>query len=124
MTTANEIAMTLSMIMTAIWTALTGDTFLPSVVGASFALYLRMQANSEPLGRIDIFVSLAVSIAVGLIAGPYVGSQLPHGDGVVGVGALIASFMAVGALVKLHELDWNISDFIAEIAKVFQRGPK
>lgn len=113
--------MTLSLMISAAWTAITGDTFIPSVVGASFALYLRMQSNNERVGKVDIAVSLAVSIAVGLIAGPYVGSQLPSGDGVVGVGALIASFMAVGAFVKLHQLDWNLSDFVAEVTKAFRK---
>lgn len=117
MNTASELSMTGGLILSAAWTALTGDTLAPSIVGASFAAYLRAQTKDHQLSWADIVVSVCVSIAVGVIGGPYFASQMPHGEGVVGVGALIASFMAVGGLTKLHALDWNMGDFLKEIVE-------
>ena len=122
MTTENEIAMTGTMILSAAWTMITGDTFLPSLAGAGFATYLRSQSKEVGVDMIDLVVGAAVSVVVGLIAGPYIGSQLPNGDGVVGVGALIASFMAVGFFTRLHALDWNIVDLLKEIAAALPGG--
>lgn len=115
MNTGNEIAMTGAMIGSALWTMLTGDAFLPSLTGAAFATYMRAQAKDGMVDRVDLMVGAAASLVIGVIAGPYVGSQLPHGDGVVGVGALIASFVSVGFFTRLHALDWDLRAVLAEI---------
>lgn len=115
MNTGNEIAMTITLIATAVWSTLTGDTFLPSLVGAAFATYMRAQSKDGKVDRVDLMVGAAASLSVGLIAGPYVGSQLPHGDGVVGVGALITSFISVGFFTRLHALDWDLQAVLSEI---------
>jgi len=112
------------MIASAAWTIVTGDTFLPSLAGAGFATYLRAQSKEAGVDGVDLVVGAVVSLVVGLIAGPYVGDQLPDGDGVVGVGALIASFIAVGFFTRLHALDWNISDLLREIVSALPGGKK
>lgn len=115
MNTGNELAMTGAMIGSAIWTVITGDAFLPSLTGAAFATYMRSQSKDGGVDQVDLLVGAAASLVIGIVAGPYVGSQLPHGDGVVGVGALIASFVAVGFFTRLHALDWDLGAVLAEI---------
>lgn len=115
MNAGNEIAMTGTLIVTAIWSTVTGDTFLPSLVGAGFATYMRSQGKDGAVDRVDLLVGAAASLSIGVIAGPYIGSQLPHGDGVIGVGALIASFVSVGFFTRLHALDWDLRAVLSEI---------
>ncbi len=124
MTVGNELAMTATLTASAMWTIVTGDTFLPSLAGAGFATYLRAQSKDVGVDAVDLIVGAIVSLVVGLIAGPYVGSQLPDGTGVVGVGSLIASFIAVGFFTRLHALDWNIADLLREIVNALPGGKK
>lgn len=115
--TQHEVTMIPTMVLAALWTVLTGDTFLPALTGAAFATYMRAQSKDAGVNVIDLVAGGAASLVIGLIAGPYVGSQLPNGDGVVGVGALIASFVAVGFFTRLHALDWNIQALVTEFGK-------
>lgn len=115
-------AMTGALIGSAVWSTLTGDTFFPSLVGAAFATYLRAQSRETGLDAVDLAVGLITSLTVGLIAGPYIGSQLPHGDGVVGVGSLIASFICVGFFTKLYEADWDVGAVLKQIVDALPTG--
>lgn len=117
-----------AMVGSAIWTVVTGDTFFPALVGAGFATYLRAQKREDGVDPADLVVGLAASLVIGLIAGPYVASQLPGGEGVVGVGALIAAFIAIGFFTRLHALDWDLGALLREIGggigRAFSRRDK
>lgn len=104
-----------AMVLSAIWTVVTGDTFFPAFVGAAFATYLRSQSRETGVDRIDLLIGLAASLVIGLIAGPYLASQLPGGEGVVGVGALISAFVAIGFFTRLHALKWDMGVLLREI---------
>lgn len=110
---ANDAVFSIPMIGAAVWTAVTGDTFLPSLAGAGFAVYFRAQreAKEPQSGKYvwrDLIATGVMSFVIGLIAGPYLASQLPDGEGVVGVGALIASFVGMSAAAKLNRMNWDI----------------
>jgi uncharacterized membrane protein YfcA len=113
------------MILSAIWTTITGDTFFPALVGAGFSTYLRSQKKETNVDLADLAAGGVASIAIGVLAGPYVASQLPDGQGVVGVGALIASFVAVSFFSQLHAMKWDIGAVIQSVVAAFQKkgGP-
>lgn len=108
----NEAVFSIPMAGAAVWTAITGDTFLPSLAGAAFAVYFRSQReakspdNASYVWR-DLAATGVMSFVIGLIAGPYLASQLPEGEGVVGVGALIASFIGMSVAAKLNRMNWD-----------------
>lgn len=103
MLTLNETILTAGMLGSAAWATFTGDTFLPALGGALFATYLRHELREEGLDLQDYIISGVMSYLIGIIAGPWVASQLPHGDGVVGVGTLMAAFTGVLIFTKLYD---------------------
>lgn len=103
MLTLNETILTVGMVGSAAWATFTGDTFLPALGGALFATYLRHEMREEGLDFYDYVISGVMSYFIGIIAGPWVASQLPHGDGVVGVGTLMAAFTGVLIFTKLYD---------------------
>jgi len=117
----NDVAFTVPMAGAAIWTAVTGDTFLPSFAGAVFAVYFRaVRGQHDPQDNptiFDLFAVAIMSFIIGVIAGPYFASQLPDGDGVIGVGALITAFIGTGILSKLDRMDWDVSAFVQGVAR-------
>lgn len=119
---ANDVIFTAPMVGAAIWTTVTGDTFLPSIVGGAFAVYFRMERKGDE-GYVwkDLIATGVMSILVGLIAGPYVGSQLPDGEGVVGVGSLIASFLGTAFLSKLNRMEWDIGAVLRAVLSALPR---
>ncbi len=110
----------------ATWTVVTGDTFLPSLGGALFATWLRhkVRGPGAPLDLAEIVIGTIASLVIGLVTGPYIASQMPDGAGVVGVGALIASFMALGVFTRLHELDWDLSALLREFGGAIGKAMK
>lgn len=92
-----------SLVASSFWTVLTGDTFIPSLGGALFATWLRAEKKELGFDLKDYIITSAMSIFIGIVAGPWVGSQLPEGDGVIGVGALITSFIGVSIFMKFWE---------------------
>ena len=112
---AQEIVVTAGLMAGGAWAVLTGDTFLPSCVGSLFAVYIRTQQKEARATIVDYGWSVCVAIFCGIIVGPYLASQMPDGDGVAGVGALIASFMGVGTLTRLHQLDWDVAAWLKDI---------
>lgn len=120
---SHEITMTIPMVFAAIWTAITGDTLVPSFAGGAFATYFRLEKSESdnPVTVRDIAFTFIASVVIGVIAGPYVGDQLPEGDGVVGVGALIASFLGTAFLQKIDRMDWDMGAFFKMLADSFHR---
>ena len=120
---ANEVVFTVPLIGSAIWTSLTGDTLLPSIVGAAFSVYFRHERlGAGALTIREIVAAIVISVVVGLLAGPYVADQLPDGQGVIGMGALIASFLGVPALRALSRLD--IGKIVQSLADMITGGGK
>lgn len=101
----------------AVYTMITGDTFLPSLAGGAMAVVFRlMSRNDTSFSAFDLLAVFIISMSVGNIAGPYVGSLMPEGDGVVGVGTLFTSFIAVRALQALHAVQWDFHRFLGSLA--------
>jgi pilus assembly protein TadC len=121
---ANEVIFSIPIIGSAVWTTITGDTFIPSVVGAGFALYFRHEREGGKNGITfrDIASVVTISVLVGLLAGPYLADQLPEGKDVVGIGALLASFLGVPAFRGLARLD--LTKLMQSLADLFSRGSK
>ncbi|WDI31580.1 hypothetical protein PUV54_00025 [Hyphococcus flavus] len=123
---ANEAVFSAPMVAAGVWTAITGDTFFPSLAGACFAVYFRSQRKTEgpdgPQYLIkDLIATGAMSLVIGLVAGPYLASQLPDGEGVVGVGALIMAFVGTALLAKLNRMDWDLGLVFKSIADVLHK---
>ena len=118
----DELSMLASMLLSAGWAAVTGDTFLPSLAGAAFAIYFRTRRNGEqrPITMKDIMATGVISFVFGIVVGPYFASQMPDGDGVVGVGALIMSFVAVSLLEKIY--DGDVSEFLLKLRSFLTTG--
>lgn len=68
----------------------------------------------------DLIATGLISFVFGVIAGPYFASQMPDGEGVVGVGALMMSFVAVSFLEKVYDAD--VSDFAAKVRGLLRGG--
>lgn len=121
---ANDAVFSIPMAGAAVWTAITGDTFLPSLAGAAFAVYFRAQREAKEPGNRnyvwrDLIATGVMSFVIGLIAGPYLASYLPEGEGVVGVGALIASFVGMSVAAKLNRMEWGAG----AILRILSDGP-
>lgn len=113
----NEIVFTIPMVLSGVWTAVTGDLFLPSAFGAVSAVLFRMaRTGGDGYLLKDVLATLFMSFGVGMIAGPYVASHMPDGDGVIGVGALISSFLGTALLASLNRIDWDLGAWIKIVA--------
>lgn len=120
---AREAVFTVGMVASAVYTLIRGETLLPSLVGGMMAVAFRIMYDKDTdekfVSKWDYVTVFFVSVSFGMIAGPYVADQLPEGKGSVGVGTMIASFLGVAFLKKLHKADWDIVETFSQIAKSF-----
>ena len=124
MSATNDAVWTIPMFVSWAWTVLTGDLVIPSMGGAAFSLFLRATKADDQLTWKDLLAFGGMSFLFGIVVGPYFASQMPKGDGVAGVGALLMSFVGTAILQKLDRMDWDVAAFVKMCLQSLPGGKK
>ncbi|MEO1659322.1 MAG: hypothetical protein AAFR65_16580 [Pseudomonadota bacterium] len=97
-----------------------GSPLVAALAGSILAARYRMRRpSSAPPRRWYWFWFVLQSLFFGLLAGPYLASQFPEGEGSLQLFVFVASFMAAGFLEKLDGLDWDVVTALSSLFSSF-----
>ena len=97
-----------------------GSPLVAALAGSILAARYRMRRpDSAPPRRWFWLWFVLQSLFFGMLAGPYLASQFPAGEGSLQLFVFVASFIAAGFLEKLDSLDWDVVTAVSSLFSSF-----